>query len=392
MTNDHTTGETRTVLFVDDEQHILTSLQRLLRKEQYRSIFAQSGTEALDLLEGQSVHIIVVDLSMPEMDGFELLKQVQQAYPDIIRLVMSARADSDSVLNAINTGNIYRYIVKPSDNMELKLTVRQAVELFNIQQERRSLLKQVEEHNRLLERRVEERTMQLLAIEKQAEIGKYASQIVHNLNGPLQAMRGGLGLVDLIFSKDKLDLDKLRKSLGFVERGATDLEGIVAGILIHSRDNSLRGIEKVEINEVIKRELDFFEADPVYKYKIRKHIDLSDTLPAIRGNSIQIKQIADNLIKNAIDAMEDSPQKELTVETRLEDGTVSITVSDTGEGIDEEDISRIFSPDFTTKPIGKGTGLGLASVKTMVDAYSGDIRVHSRKGQGTTFVVRIPTG
>ena len=67
-------------------------------------------------------------------------------------------------------------------------------------------------------------------------------------------------------------------------------------------------------------------------------------------------------------------------------------MSDTGEGIAEENLPEIFSPDFTTKPIGKGTGLGLASVKTMVEAYSGDIRVESEKGEGTTFTVRIPVG
>jgi signal transduction histidine kinase len=88
--------------------------------------------------------------------------------------------------------------------------------------------------------------------------------------------------------------------------------------------------------------------------------------------------------------MEHSQEKRLTVETCLEDKAVLIRISDTGEGIAEEDLPKIYSPDFTTKPIGKGTGLGLASVKTMVDAYSGDIQVESRKGEGTTFVVRIP--
>lgn len=110
------------------------------------------------------------------------------------------------------------------------------------------------------------------------------------------------------------------------------------------------------------------------------------------GNPIQIKQIVDNLVKNAIDAMEHSPQKRLTLQTRLEDKAVAIIVSDTGEGIAEENLARIFLPDFTTKPIVKGTGLGLASVKTMVEAYSGDIQVESKKGEGTTFIVRIPIG
>ncbi len=388
LTTDH--PPMRTVLFVDDEQQILSSLKRMLRREPCDVLFAQSAQEALDLLETDSVDVIVTDLRMPEMDGFELLKKVEQKYPDIVRMVLSAHEDSQSVLNAINRGNVYRYIVKPADNMELKLIVRQAIDLFNIQEERRNLLRQLEEHNRLLERRVEERTSQLLAIQSQAEIGKYASQIVHNMNNCLLVMHGRLHLADLELSHGNPDLIKLEKDFQSIKSAVADLEKIVAAILIHARDNTRCGTEEIEINEVIKRELDFFEADPVYKYQISKQINLSDNLPPIRGDAIQIKQIADNLIKNAMDAMENSPEKELVVETFSDDNTVGIRISDTGEGIAEEDLARIFSPDFTTKPIGKGTGLGLASVKTMVDAYSGDILVESIIGEGTTFTVKLP--
>lgn len=382
--------ETLTVLFVDDEIDILNSLRRFLRSEAYRSLFAQSGKEALHFLERESIHVIITDLGMPEMDGLALLKQVEQKYPDSIRLVLSAHGDRDSILDAINNGSIYRYILKPWDNTELKLIVRQAIDLFNLQEERRDLLKELEEHNRLLEKRVEERTRQLLAIEREAEIGKYASQIVHNLNNPLQVIHGGLDLADMMMSDENPDLKKLGKCLHSAKASALDLKEIIAGILIHARRKALHGTEQTDINEILKRELDFFRIDAIYKYQIEKHVDLSDNLPCIVGNPIQIKQIIDNLVKNAIDAMEHSPQKRLTVETLLEDKTVAIRISDTGEGIAQENLARIFSPDFTTKPIGKGTGLGLASVKTMVEAYSGEIQVESKKGEGTTFIVRIP--
>lgn len=384
--------ETRTVLFVDDEREILNSLKRMLRAEPYVSLFAQSGQEALDLLDTESVHVIVTDLCIPEMDGLALLKQVEQKYPDIIRLVLSGHGDRDSILGAINRGNVHRYILKPWDNTELKLIVRQAIDLFNLQEERRDLLNKLEEYNRLLEKRVKERTGQLLAIESQAEIGKYASQIVHNMNNPLQVIYGGLELADMMMSDENPDSKALRERLHVIKSSALDLKEIIASILIHAMDKALHKTEQININQIIERELDFFELNPIYKYKIEKHVDLSDNLPSIVGNSIQIKQIIDNLVKNAIDAMEHSPEKRLTIETRSEGNAVAITISDTGEGIAEEDLVGIYSPDFTTKPIGKGTGLGLASVKTMVDAYSGDIQVESMKGEGTTFTVRIPVG
>jgi len=382
--------ENRTVLFVDDESDILNSLRRALRAEPYQSFFSESGQEALSVLEKKSIHVIVTDLSMPDMDGLTLLKHVQQRYPDIIRLILSAHGDSNSILNAINEGNVYWYIVKPWGNKELKVILRQAIEVFNLRKEKRKLLKKLEEHNRLLGKRVEDRTKQLLAIEKQAEIGKYASQIVHNLNSPLQAIRGGLDLTHLALSHENPDLVKVINYLDTIESGTSDVEKIIAGILLHGRDKALFKTEKIDINEIIKKELEFFKLNPIYKYQTEKRIELSDNLPRIPGNPIHIKQIVDNLLKNAIDAMQHSPEKRLAVETCLEDKAVLMRISDTGQGIAEEDLPKIYSPDFTTKPIGKGTGLGLASVKTMLDAYSGDIRVESKKGEGTTFIVRIP--
>ena len=382
--------ENRTVLFVDDESHVLNSLRRALRTEPYQSFFAESGQEALELLERDRVNVIVADLGMPEMDGLTLLKHVQERYPDIIRLILSGHADTYSILNAINRGNVYRYIVKPWDNMELKLIVRQGIDQFNLQEERRDLLKKLEEYNQLLEKRVEDRTKQLLAIEKQAEIGKHASHIVHNLNNPLHTIHGGLDLVRLTLSHENPDLKKVINYLDIIRSGTSDLEKIIAGILTHVRDKALFKTQQIDVNEIIERELEFFKLNPIYKSQIEKKVALSDSLPHIPGNPIHIKQIVDNLLNNAIDAMEHSPEKRLSIETCLEEKAVLIRISDTGQGIAEEDLPEIYSPDFTTKPIGKGTGLGLASVKTMIDAYSGDIQVESKKGKGTTFIVRIP--
>jgi len=88
--------------------------------------------------------------------------------------------------------------------------------------------------------------------------------------------------------------------------------------------------------------------------------------------------------------MEKVESRQLSICTEHRDNFISIAVSDTGEGIPEENISRVFSPDYTTKPVGKGTGLGLASVKAMVEAYSGIIEIDSTAGEGTTVSIQLP--
>ena len=133
--------EKRTVLFVDDEEKILKSLKRDLVDEPYKSLFAESGKEAVEILKQKEVHIIVTDMRMPEMTGLELLKMVKKEYPYIIRLILSGHTDIDTLLRAINEGEILRYICKPwSSNEEFKTIIRQAIEYYEIHSEREMLM------------------------------------------------------------------------------------------------------------------------------------------------------------------------------------------------------------------------------------------------------------
>ncbi len=137
--------EKRTVLFVDDDEKILKSLKRTLADEPYKTLFAESGKEALKILQKKQVHVIVTDMRMPEMDGLELLKILKNKHPHVIRLVLSAYSDKDTLLAAINHGEIFRYITKPWKlNEELRTIVRQAIEFYDLHSERESLMSFIE--------------------------------------------------------------------------------------------------------------------------------------------------------------------------------------------------------------------------------------------------------
>ena len=380
-----------TVLFVDDEKAILSALQRTLRHEPYSCLFTDNADKAMALLRERPVHVVVSDMRMPETSGARFLARVQQQCPDAIRLILSGMRDSQSILRAINDGQVYRYIVKPWDERELKITVRQALELSAVRQERRSLMAQLEAHNKTLEQTVARRTERLLALGRQAEIGKYASQIVHNLNNPLHALYGALDLVGLLLSQAGDGVPpQIDRAMDMARRSVDDLQRIVSGILAHARDERQFHMEVVDVNQVIAQELEYFNLNPTFRYKIQKDIALAPTLPTIAGSRVQIKQIVDNLVTNAVDAMERAPRRILGVRTQADEQHIVIEIRDTGEGIAPDDLPSIFAPDFSTKPVGKGTGLGLASVKTMVAAYAGDIQVSSVQGEGTVFCVRLP--
>ncbi len=138
--------EKRRVLFVDDEQKILKALERGLLDEPYEALFANSGKEALEILKREEVHVLVTDMRMPEMTGLELLRIVKEIYPYIIRMVLSGYTDIDTLLAAVNQGDIFRFITKPwKFNEELKTTIRQTIEFYDLHSEREMLMGFVEQ-------------------------------------------------------------------------------------------------------------------------------------------------------------------------------------------------------------------------------------------------------
>ena len=375
------------ILFVDDDEKIIRALQRALRNAPYACHFANSSQEAFEILQTTEIHVIVSDLNMPDIGGLELLAQVRRQYPDIIRLVLSGSSNSRSIISAINQGHIYRYILKPWDDKELKLTISQACDLYLLQYQKQELLMRLEKANMELEQKVVERTRQLLAEANDAEVGKYASHLVHNLNNALNGVVGNLELTHEALTGQKPDIEEARIYCAHARKGADFLGEIITSILLHVRQEKDSVFSEVDINQIILSQLHFYSLNPVCQYEIEKDIDLDENLPMVMADAVQIKQIMGNLIKNAIDAMESSAQKKLAIQTRNAEQEVVIRIGDTGSGISKDHIPKLFSPDFTTKPVGKGTGLGLSSVKDMLDNHSGRIQVDSELGKGTCITI-----
>ncbi|MEI6259112.1 MAG: response regulator [Deltaproteobacteria bacterium] len=117
-------------LFVDDEPDVLSSLRRFLHREPYRMMFAESGLKALEIMALQPVAIIVSDLRMPEMDGLSLLKEVKARFPETERLILSATSDMDQIIDAIDSGDVFRFIQKPLEPVSFKEIIREAVDIY----------------------------------------------------------------------------------------------------------------------------------------------------------------------------------------------------------------------------------------------------------------------
>lgn len=157
-----------TVLCVDDEENILRSLKRLLRREDYRLLTASSGPEGLEVLRENDVHLIICDQRMAQMSGTEFLAEVKEKYPDTIRVVLSGYTDVDAITDSINKGHVYKFLLKPWNDQSLKLEIRQALDQYDLVRANKDLDKKVLEQNEELkkinenlEAMVKERTQEL---------------------------------------------------------------------------------------------------------------------------------------------------------------------------------------------------------------------------------------
>lgn len=121
------------ILFVDDEQNVLHAVERMLLDEDYVIATASSGKEGLDFLEKNEVHVVVSDYRMPEMTGVEFLRIVARKWPDTVRIVLSGYSDTAAVVGAINEGGIYKYLSKPWNDDELRITIANAATLYFLQ-------------------------------------------------------------------------------------------------------------------------------------------------------------------------------------------------------------------------------------------------------------------
>ncbi len=162
--------DNHTILIVDDEPNIINSLKRLLRKEGYNLLTSTSGKEGLQLLkENKNVSLIITDHRMPEMSGIDFLREAKTFCPDTIRILLSGYAEVQSIMAAINEGEVYRFVAKPWNDEEIKVTIRISLEQYELTLENRKLNKKIQEQNELLnkmvnrlERKVHDSDLELL--------------------------------------------------------------------------------------------------------------------------------------------------------------------------------------------------------------------------------------
>jgi two-component system NtrC family sensor kinase len=250
-----------------------------------------------------------------------------------------------------------------------------------------------------LEKRVADRTealekaqYQLIRSEKLASLGKLAAVVAHEINNPLAGILTYIKLLLKITGKEPFPVsrtEEMKNYLSVMDTEMNRVTNIVKDLLTFARRSKPR-IEKVNINSIVEQSLSLLE-NKIKLQNVNLQTQLDETLPLVPCDFSQIQQVFMNLIINGTEAMSNGGELNIKTYHTPDNEFVEIEVTDSGTGIPEEHLSKIFDPFFSTKEAGKGVGLGLSIVYGIVNEHKGSIDVKSAKGKGTTFNIKLPT-
>jgi len=362
-----------TILCVDDELDNVDALERLFRKH-YTVLKATSGAQGLEILgENPGVALIISDQRMPSMTGVEFLEQAQRTHPEALRILLTGYTDIDSVIQAVNQGQIYRYLTKPWDSTDLLNTVATAIQKYD-------MTKELKKKNIELAKALNE----LKSLDKAKS--NFMILINHELKTPLTSIISFVGLLN----ETQMD-DEQKLFVNRIARGADKLKSIIDDVLLIVRAEtnqlkvnmapvSFKGIPSLlnpDVGNVLQ-----------YKHQTLSEKNMDATATADRD---LIRQVLNRLVHNA--AKFGSDNSEIHVEAKSADQQVIYSVTNKGPQIEAPVIEKILRPFFIDEDVmnhSTGMGLGLSICQSILNLHQSKLKIENT-ADGVRVSFNLPT-
>lgn len=353
------------VLYVDDEVHNLQSFKAGFRTK-YNVHITTSIAEAENILNNNEIHVLLADQRMPVMTGVQFFEKIRQNAPDPIRILITGYSDISAAIDAINKGEVYRFIDKPWDQDYVEIAIDSAFEIYKNK-------KELNQRNVDLKKAYE-------------ELDKFVYSASHDLRSPLMSI---LGIVNLA-NMDK-DPNAHKEYFALIEQAVKKMDTFIISIIDYYKNS--RGVPEV-------REIDFEalikDIDDTVQYipgvdKIKRTINVKQA-PSFKSDIVKLRIIFNNLITNAIKFQDEAKERQcidITVDCTADKCT--IVVEDNGLGIKEQDLGKIFNMFYKGRAKNNGSGIGLYIVHESVEKLNGQVKVESVLGKGSRFEVTIPS-
>lgn len=358
---------TAKILVIDDEEIVRESCIRILQGQDYRVKTAENGEMGLKALKDFLPDLVLVDLKMPGMSGFEVLEEIYAYDATIVTIVITGYATVDSAVEAMKKGT-FDFIPKPFQPDELRLVVHRGLERRNL-------------------------VLETIALRNEKEMLReyFAAIVSHELKSPLGAVQQNLYVLadDL---KDKLSSDQSDKIHRLQDRIQELVKLINTWLRVISVDidKIKEQFEIISVVPILEQAIETVESQAVRKdITIIKHYQQDPGY--ISGDKGTFIEACVNLLTNSVKYSQIGG--EIQVNASQENDQLLIAVTDNGIGIAEEDLNFIFSDFYRGKNLPEGersSGVGLTITKKIVEAHGGTIDVNSEIGKGSTFTIRLP--
>jgi len=372
------------ILIAEDEDAMRSFIVRQL--EGYEVIEAQDGAEALSLASKVQPDLMILDYMMPEFDGVELTSKLRSdpVTARIPIILVTAQAGETARLSALEAG-VNDFLTKPFSSVELLARVKNLLSSSEFES-------QLAENNVYLEAaygQLKEQGAILMQTEKLSSLGRMSAGIVHEINNPLNYTNTALyALKTFERQLPEEEREDFLDVLSDAKEGVDRVVDIVKGLRSFTRGDAV-SMENVALADVVESARKLFAPS-------MSGVDFESSVPPeliIHGNEVQLCQLFVNMFQNAARAIQvhDGEESKISVSGEAcDDQQVMVEIRDTGCGISEEDIERIFDPFFTKNDVGEGMGLGLSITYRIIEQHGARIEVNSKLGEFTEFKIYLP--
>ena len=374
------------VLYVDDEEKSLTNFTRAFG-DQFRIMTATTAQQGLKLLEDHAdeIGLLMTDQRMPGEKGVWLLERARQFRPRVIRVLVTAFADMDAAIAAVNTGAIYKYVSKPWDPPQLEQTLKRGLEFFIVQAERDQLLREKMSvlHNMLIADRI-------------VSLGLLAAGLSHHIRNSLVAVKTFLDLAPVKMNEEKTDLQGLRNPDFWkdyhrnVQSQIERINALLKDLWTASSNPSAPFTDQVSLHQIIGDAIKMLQ-EPFAARRIVVDSQVADTLPLLRVDKLKFSRLFELLLKEELAMLPAGSRIALTAELR--DGPPSeivVQINDNGPGLSEDALRAVFDPFVVHDHKPSEYGIHLMACFFIVHHHGGKIEARSQPGKGTTFTLHLP--
>lgn len=395
------------ICVADDDSTSRTMLRLILEKWGYQTVLCSDGHEAFTALaEPDGPRLALLDWMMPRMDGVQTCRRLREEFRerDYYVILVTARAEDADVISALRSG-ADDYVSKPFSPTILQARIEVGIRTLDMQ-------RTIRDYASRMQQLADARAAQLVHADRMASLGLLSASVAHEINNPASFLAVNVQTIqdlwpsvvqslgpeasDASRSRSTALAEEMPSILREMQDGLSRIRQITSELRSFSRTGQAT-IEPLNIPVSLEKALRICSTR--LNGNIAVKTELAEHLPLVAGDSTKLEQVFVNLIMNAADAMDGSPLRELTISVNASDPTgppdaasrVELRFRDTGPGVPEAMTDSLFQPFFTTKPSGKGTGLGLYISRGIIEDFGGTLVLESPDGSGASFLVKLPS-